>query len=564
MRNFNDNFDMKITKLLPILTGLLICCCLIGCENNSLTDETTNVSLPCQHGDIISETIAPTCESNGYTVNKCNNCDFSYCSDFIPATGHTYSDTTTSPKCESAGYTEYTCSCGFSYKSDFVSALGHNYIKKETIAPTCSRKGYAVYVCSSCDKSYNSDYTEPIGHIYTINKSVPETCTSYGFTEYTCECGYSYQANFVEPTGHNFVLAERKYATISQRGFSVYKCNLCNYEYTGDYVFYNQISANAYSGSSEPVAYGIDISQYNHTYDNDGNPVSLNWQAIKDEGVQFAILRAYGKNKDEAFELNYNDAKAVGMSVGAYLYTYATTVEEIKAEAYKLLSCLEGKQFEYPIYLDIEDPSLQNIPTYDLMQICITFVELLQSKGYYASIYVNNNWLINYLEPDFILNNFDVWYARYPSNVDIEFIDKESFPTWSVEQYGQHLGMWQFTSNGKLNSIEIHDNQGNRLYTDLNVAFKDYPLIMNVWGLNGHGETPTTEKNYLWVLANLNVRSTPDFDDANNIIGFIKKGDMVEVLEKNENYTVIKYNGSIAYITANTKYISFSDPLEMI
>ena len=55
-----------------------------------------------------------------------------------------------------------------------------------------------------------------------------------------------------------------------------------------------------------------------------------------ENSVDFAILRAgYGKfaTQKEQFEANYKNAKAVGMPVGAYWYSYATSVDEAKQEA---------------------------------------------------------------------------------------------------------------------------------------------------------------------------------------------------------------------------------------
>ena len=58
---------------------------------------------------------------------------------------------------------------------------------------------------------------------------------------------------------------------------------------------------------------GIDVSVHNG---------SINWNQVKNDGVQFAILRAgYGREisqKDQRFEEYYKNAKAVGMPVSCY------------------------------------------------------------------------------------------------------------------------------------------------------------------------------------------------------------------------------------------------------
>ena len=100
---------------------------------------------------------------------------------------------------------------------------------------------------------------------------------------------------------------------------------------------------------------GIDVSVHN------GN---IDWNRVKSAGIDFAILRAgYGRvasQKDEKFEANYAGAKAAGVPVGAYWYSYATTPDEAKLEAEVCVSILRGKQFEYPIWFDLEERSALN------------------------------------------------------------------------------------------------------------------------------------------------------------------------------------------------------------
>ena len=61
---------------------------------------------------------------------------------------------------------------------------------------------------------------------------------------------------------------------------------------------------------------GIDVS----TYQGD-----INWSAVKNSGIKLAIIRAgYGKEisqKDNKFDRNYENAKAVGMPIGVYWYS---------------------------------------------------------------------------------------------------------------------------------------------------------------------------------------------------------------------------------------------------
>ena len=48
-----------------------------------------------------------------------------------------------------------------------------------------------------------------------------------------------------------------------------------------------------------------------------------------------------------------------------------------------------------------------------------------------------------------------------------------------ASKYGSHLGMWQYTDKGTLNSIPEID-------IDMNYSYKDYPAIIKELGLNGY------------------------------------------------------------------------------
>ena len=81
---------------------------------------------------------------------------------------------------------------------------------------------------------------------------------------------------------------------------------------------------------------GIDVSVHNGKID---------WQKVRAAGIDFAILRAgYGKlakQKDNRFEDNYAGAKAAGIPVGAYWYSYAMDEDEARQEADVFLSVIK-------------------------------------------------------------------------------------------------------------------------------------------------------------------------------------------------------------------------------
>ena len=217
---------------------------------------------------------------------------------------------------------------------------------------------------------------------------------------------------------------------------------------------------------------GLDISSYQN---------GINFDTIKNAGINFLILRAgftgwgtgISYNKDNCFENFYNQAKSRGILVGAYWYSCANTKEKGIAEArYMYENCLKGKQFEYPIYIDVEDTHHQVNNKRGVTDAIIGFCEYLENLGYYVGIYASD--ISGFQDKMYLneLNAYDKWVARYGSE----------------PKYVQNYGMWQSSSSGRINGYN-----GN---LDIDVAYKDYPSIIKSNGLNGYAGgtvTPTPQ-----------------------------------------------------------------------
>ena len=204
---------------------------------------------------------------------------------------------------------------------------------------------------------------------------------------------------------------------------------------------------------------GIDISYHNGDFD---------LAKAKNDEYNFVIIRAgytgYGdgvsKAKDIQFENNYAKAKAIGMPVGAYYFTIATDYQKGVDEANWLYeNCLKGKQFEYPIFIDVEDDAggrryLRNAGKDKTTDGIIGFCETLENKGYYVGIYGSDISTFKDMVNIDRLKDHDKWVARYGSN----------------PQFVKEYGMWQYSDDNNL---------------DKDIAYKDYPSIMKSKGLNG-------------------------------------------------------------------------------
>lgn len=221
---------------------------------------------------------------------------------------------------------------------------------------------------------------------------------------------------------------------------------------------------------------GIDISKYQ---------AGIDLNNIKNNGYDFVIIRAGytgwgdGESKaiDSSFEDSYSRAKSAGLGVGAYYFTIATSYQEGVDEANWLYNnCLKGKQFDYPIYIDVEDDTggkqyLRRAGKDATTQGIKGFCETMENLGYYVGIYASDisgfKEMMNIDE----LKDYDKWVARYGKK----------------PEYVTEYGMWQTTSSGKVSGYS-----GN---LDLNEAYKDYPNIIKDNGLNGYNNGDSSSNN---------------------------------------------------------------------
>ena len=89
----------------------------------------------------------------------------------------------------------------------------------------------------------------------------------------------------------------------------------------------------------------------------------IDFNHIKMNSPAVVIRAGYGNQisqKDEKFEEYYKNAKANGLKVGAYWYSYARTSEEAIKEVRAFIYVIADKQFDMPIVFDIEQNFLLN------------------------------------------------------------------------------------------------------------------------------------------------------------------------------------------------------------
>ena len=208
----------------------------------------------------------------------------------------------------------------------------------------------------------------------------------------------------------------------------------------------------------EATGYGVDLSEWNNYISED------NFVQMKRSGIEFVILRAgYSDDyEDYMFENNYYNAKEAGLDVGVYHYITALDAEQAVVEAESMLAWIEGKQFEYPVILDIEEEEHRSMSSANFNAIVDAYCSTIEEAGYKSMIYSFASLLTRCSSDN--LSKYDIWQAHWGV----------TYPSVFTSRYT----MWQFTSEGKVPGVK-----GN---VDMNISFYDYPTYIKENHLNGY------------------------------------------------------------------------------
>lgn len=204
--------------------------------------------------------------------------------------------------------------------------------------------------------------------------------------------------------------------------------------------------------------WGIDVSQFQGVVD---------WNAVKDSGIQFAMLRAgYGTgNIDEQFPRNASECNRVGIPFGVYWFSYAYTEEGARREADYCIEALSEYEVHYPVAYDYEYASVDYgesqgaVITRTLATLLVdSFCSRVEELGYFSMYYSNLDFLNRFFDNS-LRSRYALWYARYQSEPGLS-----------------DLALWQYRSNGRVNGIA-----GN---VDMDIAFSDLANVISRAGLN--------------------------------------------------------------------------------
>ena len=219
--------------------------------------------------------------------------------------------------------------------------------------------------------------------------------------------------------------------------------------------------------STDKYKAGIDVSQHQEKID---------WEKVKNMGVDFAILRLGwigNKNNhkiDTYFERNYSECKRLKIPVGIYVYCYSNSVKHIKEGADWTVKKLKGKTLDLPVFIDMEDSSITYVGKKELSKMCVEYNNIIAKAGYKPGIYANRHWFDTYLEKD-LRTKYTCWIAHYTSSSSVNYED-----TFTI---------WQYSSAGKVGGIS-----GN---ADLNIMYVKKEEVIPTEQKPENPEEPKTE-----------------------------------------------------------------------
>lgn len=215
-------------------------------------------------------------------------------------------------------------------------------------------------------------------------------------------------------------------------------------------------SVNANSPASVKYQHMIDISEWQGG--------SIDFKKVKASGVKSVIIRCgYGKfdghfHTDDYFYNNIKKAKAAGLSVGIYYFSYAYTRQQAINEANHCLRLIKGYKINLPVYFDWEYDSMNKARKHmssksfkntnwrtNITDMTAAFCKTIAQNGYRAGFYFNLDYLNRYYNLS-KLKNYSKWYAYWGSNKPGSNIwaHANGLPTPTA------YDVWQFTSRGRI------------------------------------------------------------------------------------------------------------------
>lgn len=166
----------------------------------------------------------------------------------------------------------------------------------------------------------------------------------------------------------------------------------------------------------------------------------VDFNKVKSAGYNYVILRAgFGREysqKDNTFERNYSNAKAAGIKVGVYWFSYSTSPSDAYREANACLYCLNGKRLDMPVYYDLEYQPAMSMSNSNYTQMALNFCSTIKKAGYKSGVYSSASVYGYLLNRQTLINNgVSIWNAQWSSYCSVP------------------CDIWQYSEKGQVNGI---------------------------------------------------------------------------------------------------------------
>ena len=348
-----------------------------------------------------------------------------------------------------------------SYKKGFVKRNGKLYYfdskgnLKVGFFTVGGKKYYASYVKGEKGKGQILTGLVKIGaYFYSLDPSSSHPgAAATGFRTINGR-RYYFQSDGRMITGWFTVSGSKYYASCNKKGHlgmlltGVQKIGSKTYRFDANGKLISQV-ADSNAPASGQYTHMIDVSQFQG---------AINFQQVKAAGVNAVIIRAgYGDNNiDPYFYANIRNAKAAGLKVGLYWFSYAYTNQMAVNEAKYVLRALGSYSLDLPIFFDWEYSSMDYAHKHgkkpgrsQITEMTGAFCNTITQSGKRAGFYFNLAYLNNYYDLS-KLQRYSTWYAFWGTNKPGSNIWAHANTMSAPTRYD----LWQFTSRGKISGIK--------------------------------------------------------------------------------------------------------------
>ena len=228
--------------------------------------------------------------------------------------------------------------------------------------------------------------------------------------------------------------------------------------YPAEGVAVSDLSAEEFSGDGNIVTYGGDAYDAALGVDVSFYQGEIDWQAVKDAGVTFAMIRCGyrgategGIYEDETARRNIEDALDAGLSVGVYFFSQSLGAREAAEEAEFVIDLIEDYEITMPVAFDwepLDDTRTDDVDKEALTASAVVFCEMVKDAGYEPAVYLYRR--LAYYDYDLTrLKDYTLWVGAPGETPDFYYA----------------CAIWQFSFTGRIDGID-HE-------VDLNLFFQE-------------------------------------------------------------------------------------------